>query len=77
MLGPDHPPTPALDRLVALPPEVLNSIVALLLVRAVAANDALGVRGPITRWHAKVPSPITCDAYLKRYVLPYAQGAIR
>ena len=68
MLGPTLEPTPGLDRLVALPPELLNSIVALLLGRAVAANDALGVRGPITRWHAKVPSPITIPAYMNRCV---------
>lgn len=66
MLGPILPTMPALNRVIALPAETLNSIVAILLERAVSLNDELPTKGPITRWHAKVPPPIPAGQYLTR-----------
>lgn len=60
------PTTPSLARLCSLPPEQLNSVFALVLVRAVAVNDKLPSKGPLTRWHAKVPSDIPVGQYLSR-----------
>jgi len=66
MLGAKLPAMPALECVVALPAETLNSVVALLLERTVQANDELNTKGPITRWHAKVPPPIPVGQYLTR-----------
>lgn len=66
MLGPRLPAISALERVVALPAETLNSVLAILLERAVSANDELPTKGPITRWHAKIPPPIPAGQYLTR-----------
>lgn len=59
--------TPMLDRLMALPPDTLNVVFAMILERTSHVNDALP-KGTLTRWHAKVPSPIDIKVYLNRSV---------
>ncbi|ORY90061.1 cyclin-domain-containing protein [Leucosporidium creatinivorum] len=78
MLGPTLPTMPALERVVALPAETLNSVVALLLETAVSANDKLSTKGVITRWHAKVPPPIPAGQYLSRLTqfTPFPRDAV-
>ncbi|KAK4050469.1 hypothetical protein OIV83_003539 [Microbotryomycetes sp. JL201] len=65
--------TPWLDRFVKLPNDVVHATFAALLDECRFANDRLPTKGPITRWHAKVPSPIESATYLHRQAAAHLQ----
>ncbi|KAK4057732.1 hypothetical protein OIO90_001380 [Microbotryomycetes sp. JL221] len=67
-----------LDKFVKLPADVVTFTYAHLLRECVASNDSLPTKGEITRWHAKVPSPIDPGTYLHRltYFAPFPRDAV-
>ncbi|KAM0793674.1 hypothetical protein ACM66B_001103 [Microbotryomycetes sp. NB124-2] len=72
------PTTRWLDRFVKLPNDVVHVVFASLLDECRLANDRLPTKGPITRWHAKVPSPIESATYIHRltFFSPYPRDAL-
>jgi hypothetical protein len=66
---------PLTNLLATLPISTLNEIYSSLLLETIALNDCstkngIGTRGPITRFHSKVPPPLPVQDYLARYARP-------
>ncbi|KAK4704416.1 hypothetical protein P7C70_g1794, partial [Phenoliferia sp. Uapishka_3] len=72
------PTTPNTTRLLTLPLPLLHQLVAWLLTDCVDANDSLGNKGPITRFHAKEKPPLEILGYLTRLTTytPYPRDAL-
>ncbi|GAA5922124.1 uncharacterized protein JCM15063_003195 [Sporobolomyces koalae] len=74
---------PHTNLLATLPVSTLNEIYSALLERTLAENDpstktGIGTRGPVTRFHSKVPPPLSPRDYLERLTkfTPFPRDAL-
>ncbi|GAA5896264.1 uncharacterized protein JCM6883_006853 [Sporobolomyces salmoneus] len=77
------PDLPNTNLIASLPISALNEIYSSLLLSTISANDpstktGIGTRGPVTRFHSKVPPPLPCRDYLARLTkfTPFPRDAL-